>query len=77
MNFSSIDLPIDIFEDIENDPHPGVVCLQPGSYGVDGNLSRLFIREMKFAGGNAAKGYGVKLIPGCDVQAGTVAAGQL
>ena len=72
-----INLPIDILEYIESDLHPGVVCLQPGSYGVDGNLSRLFIREMKFAGGNAAKGYGVELIPGCDVQAGTVAAGQL
>ena len=49
---------------------------QPVPYRPDGDFRSAVIRKMEFAGGDAAKGDALQLMPGSEIQAGGVAGGE-
>ena len=58
----SVKLPVRICKHIEYDLPEGGIMLQEPRYGFHRNLCRLFLREMKYAGGYAAECNGLDVM---------------
>ena len=50
---SGVDFPVEVFEHIEDHLFHAGFLIQEGFDGLNGDLRRLFVRKMEFAGGDA------------------------